>query len=175
MQYTQFRQTPYPVPFIFSGLAFNATIMISVSAGDTSYIHGVTPPSPEGRLIHFVNRLAGTSGQQVLLELIEEPDIETPGTTEIPSFNRDRRSTNGADFIMYSNPEGISGGTTIEQVLLPAGGGGPGGGQISGSFVNTMGYERLMKPDTDYIISLTNQGDSTTEIYVYWLWYESQN
>lgn len=98
--------------------------------------------------------LVASDGQPLTVVAKESPTI-TDGTSEITSYNLNRQ--NGLPVTkFYSNPTGISGGTTIFTEII-AGSKGAGG-----SLGSNLAW--VLKKDTSYVWQITNTGNQTTNI-----------
>jgi hypothetical protein len=161
------RETPYLAQHLFDGELYLITSVTSVPAGATINIQGKFGD----RLFHTISStFLYQSGGPYTLNLIESPTL-TDGTISFTAPNMNRRSTKTHQAQFFADPTNISGGTIIETLFLPSSGGGTnaaGGG-------NTVGTERILKANTDYIIQATNSGGQNSTLYTSILFYESGN
>lgn len=161
------RETPYLAQHLFDGELYLITSVTAVPAGATLYIQGKFGD----RLFHTVSStFSFNGGGPFTLYLIESPTL-TDGTISFTAPNMNRRSTKTHQAQFFADPTNISGGTIIETLFLPASGGGAnaaGGG-------STIGAERILKPNTDYLIQATNSGGQASTLYTSILFYESGN
>jgi len=74
--------------------------------------------------------------------------------------------------VCYTNPTGVTGGTAIELTLIQTGGGvlETGAGSIA-----IEALEWVLRPATNYVIRLHNQGTAASTINLNMVWYESEN
>jgi len=77
----------------------------------------LTPAAPH---IHLKTVEVYHSATSALLEIIEAPTI-TPGTTPVPIYNLNRNSSEVSGVSVFSDPSGISLGTTLLSATLLAG------------------------------------------------------
>jgi hypothetical protein len=92
--------------------------------------------------------------QSCRFKALEAPTV-TDGTTAITPQRINRDTNIATTLTLYSNPSSISGGTTLVDVVLPSGGNKTGGGATDSVFWT-------MKPNTDYVASIENLGNSET-------------
>lgn len=151
-----FRQTPYWLQFLFFGQAFQAIHSTTFSGTKNFQLKTGTD-----NIIHLLNRSIRVHQPDVTISLIENPTL-TNGSTEINSFNLDRQLTKSPDLTIYTDPSGISGGTTLYQENLPF-----------ADEYDTKETELVLKKDSDYIFRVTPT--TSTRVRMSWLWYESGN
>jgi hypothetical protein len=161
------RDTPYLSQHLFDGELYLITSVTTVPAESTINIQGKFGD----RIFHTVSSsFLYQSGGPFTFNLIESPTL-TDGTTSFTAPNMNRRSAKTHQAQFFSDPTNISGGTIIETLFIPSSGGGSnaaGGG-------NTVGVERILKANTDYVIQATNSGGQTSTLYTNILFYESGN
>lgn len=167
------RQSPYWLNFVFAGRAFTAQYTVSIGTGATENIQLKTPidPASGGWWVHLQTRKIIVEDEDIEYMLLENPTV-TDGSTDINVSNLDRRSDRTNNFSLYSDPSNISGGTTIETGYIPGSTGVLGGPGVNVDFDE---FERVLDADSDYILQITNLGDTSTTVHVRWVWYESEN
>lgn len=101
-------------------------------------------------------------------EFIEAPTI-TDGTTEVSIINADRTSTSSTTMTIYSNPSGISAGTTIEEVDM-FGESGVGQNRRGDRYQSSLDF--ILKENEDYVIRITNNGAGGSQVHISIRWYE---
>lgn len=161
------RETPYWLQFLYAGQMFTASHLYSaVAAGGTVYVESIIG----SELIHLLARnVTVDGGGPVTLSLYEAPTI-TDGTLQFTKMNCDRRSAKTGTFILYYNPTAVSGGTLLFTDYIATGGGPKGTGGT------TVGInEVVFKPNTKYVLAITNTGTQTSNVQINYLWYESSN
>lgn len=161
-----FRDTPYWLNFLFEGQMFTWHNKFSIPATSTVFYEVKTDPL---RLHHtFQRSLSVEGGGPITLQLIEAPTLVDG--TPIVSNNLDRRSAKTADTLFFINPTGVSGGTVIEEMFIPTG-----GGPNTSAALNAGLTERVLKQGTTYAVSLTNDGAQASTVEVNIIYYESGN
>lgn len=170
IQTSTFRDTPYWLNFIFSGQMFSWYYKFTIAGGATQYIE--VRPDPNGRLIHEIYRAVNVlgGGPYDLIEY-EDPTFDA-GTTEVPTLNIDRRSAKTSTTTIYSDPTNVSGGTQIREDFITSTT--QGNRQGTGTLGNA-GFERILNPNSTYIIAITNDGSEEGEVLINTIFYESGN
>lgn len=160
------RETPYWLQFLYAGQMYIASHLYSVASGATVYVESIT----NAKLVHLLSRtLTVDSGGPVALSLYEAPTV-TNGTSQFTIMNCDRRSAKTPTFVLYYNPTAVSGGTLLFTDYIATGGGAKGTGSTTAGI-----NEVVFKPNTKYVLALTNSGSQTSAVQVNYLWYESSN
>lgn len=160
-------QRPYWLQFLFTGQAFTLSHRVTVVSLATTYVQISTNSD---RMIHLSNVSIATENEQLQIQLIKEPTFTT-GSTPIPVINLDDRSAKTESSNFYSDPTGVSGGTILFEDMIPQGAQAQGG-----LIVASIGhFERILDYDTDYIIAITNEGNSATDVMLNITFYESSN
>lgn len=142
--------------------------MISVQSSTTAFIHegkgfsyagtGSLASSGKatflgrtgGRAVHFHGFNVSVNKGAVLIELIESPTVSAVGTQQSPR-NRNRNILDQSDMLLYSGST-VSGGTVIDVSKIHDIGGGSHTEGGDGGF----NVEWVLKPSTDYAITVTN-------------------
>ena len=152
---------------IHKGLLFSAVHKFdNVASGATVYLALTTPANIE---VHLKVALIVTDSEKILVTVTE--DATYSGGTQVSPFNRNRNSANASLTNIFSGVTGVSGGTNIDVDYL-GGGASPGpkataiGTEVAGT------TEWVLKPSTNYVISIRNDGASTASIIVKLIWYE---
>lgn len=110
----------------------------------------LTPATPH---IHLKTVEVYHSATSALLEIIEAPTI-TPGTTPVPIYNLDRNSAEASGVAVFSDPSGISGGTTLlSATLLP-------GSPVAPIVDKTTDREMVLKLNARTLVRLTSAQDN---------------
>lgn len=165
-----FRLTPYFMNFIFNGQMFSFWNRQSIASATTvNAIQAKTGAG--GKIIHtFGRNHAAEAGGPFVVSLIEAPATITDGTPLTTIANLDRRSTKMPQLQYFSLPTNVTGGTVIDEIFIPTGSG-PSATGVSG----TEGIERILKPNTNYVIRVQNIGSQTATFQTNILTYESGN
>lgn len=160
------RETPYLSQFMFTGNVYVLNSIRSIGATSTVYIQGKFGAT---KLFHTIERRHSfEAGGPFTIDLIEAPTI-TDGTTAAFAANMNRLSNKTHEAQFFGDPTGVSGGTIIDTLYLPASGT---GANTTGTGVS--GFERILKKSTDYVIRIVNAGAAST-FYTSVLFYESGN
>lgn len=162
------RDNPYWLNFIFFGAMYLVSYRTNLGAGATLNLQLKTPPD---KLIHILSRQLKARGQTVEMELIKEPTI-TDGDNEVIPQNMDDRFTKESDLIIYDNPTNVSGGT-VKSINVAYGA--TQGNVTSSALFEDPEIERVLGQDMDYVITITNEGGSATDVMFNILFYESGN
>jgi len=103
----------------------------------------------------------------------ESPTITADGSLET-SFNKNRLSTNTSTLDIYSTPTISANGTELEYGYIPdaSGGGGGGGGRSSGGEAQRVGGEWILAPNTEYLVTVTNNSGGAISLGYTFFWYE---
>lgn len=160
------RETPYLAHHMFDGDMYILSSVRSIGAGATVYIQGKFGAN---KFFHTIERRhAFEGGGPYTVDLIEAPTI-TDGTTAAFAANMNRGSTNTHEALFFGDPTGVSGGTVIDTLFMASSGT---GSNTAGTGV--VGFERILKKSTDYVIRIVNGGGAST-FYTSVLFYESGN
>lgn len=121
--------------------------------------------TPANLYVHMRLASVWPSAGLARFESIEAPTLTTGTTAVIPvALNR---NDGASAVIIKSDPTGISGGTTLRNVMF--GGGGPGTGSGGGL---GFGAEFVLKPSTTYLARLTNLSGGLADMTLGLFWYE---
>jgi hypothetical protein len=152
---------------VHKGLLFSATHKFdSIASGATVYLAVTTPANVE---VHFKAALIVTDAEKVLVTVTEGAAYS--GGSQVSTFNRNRNSTNAAAATVMTGVTGVSGGTAIDVDYL-------GGGASAGPKATAIGTEVAgvtewaLKPSTNYVISVRNDGASAASVIIKLIWYE---
>ena len=102
--------------------------------------------------------------ENMRMTVLEAPTI-TDGTTQVTPINVNRISPDTALTRFYTNPTGVSGGTSILLQGFPSGANKV-GGTINSHFVWTY------LPNTSYVVKIDNLGNSTSTFFFHTGFYE---
>jgi len=139
----------------FDGNAYHGYAKYTIDAEATSYLQIKTGSSS----VCFMVDSVVTDGDKMTLKMYENPTV-IDGTTAVPLINRNRTSSNASSVNAYSDPSGVSGGTQIDEFYV----GGTVGQKIVGGDVLTAQKPLHLKPNADYVISITNDGAASNTI-----------
>lgn len=108
------------------------------------------------------------SGTYHTYELLEAPTLTT-GATTLTAYNCNRNKGDTAQTVFKSNPTEISGGTLVMCKLI---GGANGVASSVGANVHSNTYETNLKPNTTYLMRITNKSGDTAQISAQLTFYE---
>lgn len=146
-----------------SGRVFHASRYVSVTSGSSAYVEMRTGTAEVVLLGWAI--VAATEAFRV--RGIEAPTIGTPGTTAVTAYNVNRiLSTTASTMLLFSDPQTISGGTTILDTITPSGVNKVGG--VAGE-----SHVWTLKKNTTYIMQIENLGNSTSSVAVELGWLEA--
>lgn len=140
-----------PLELSLTGKVWSASFSASVASAATATLQIKTGSIP----CVVMDWLVGSTGQPLTIVAKENPTI-TDGTTAVVPYCTNRIESNTATTLLYSDPTGISGGTTIYTEAVSAEKGS--GGSIGS------GHSWVLKANEDYIWQITNSGNQTTTI-----------
>jgi hypothetical protein len=154
---------------IHAGKAYRSRISNASVANDGHLYAEVI--IPEGVWMHLKNLILYSSGDEMDINITENPDAITDGTTPavIRNFNRSPKYNDDPKGIqIFSDPSGMSGGTELDDYQL---GGGVGAGDAIGS--GSLQNEWLLPPGHKLIIDLTNTSGTVQGMYILLIFYIS--
>ena len=138
-----------PYDLSLQGRVYAVSMYATITAGATSYTQLKTAAN-KVTVLHY--DLVSLS-ENMKFTILESPTI-TDGTVEITPYNVNRNSAETAVTKFYTNPTGVSGGTTLVIHGMPSGVNKVGG---------LAGHSEIwsLNPNTSYAIKLENLGNST--------------
>ena len=142
-----------------TNLASAGTLEYCFTTGSTVYVHAK-------------DWAVTTVGSSLKLEIIKDPTVTENEGTEVPLSNTNDNTTNTAGSTVKASPT-YTGGTTWHTVKALA----DSTNQVigTGHFQTSENDEIVLKPDTEYIIKLTNTGSETiTEAFITMFFYEEE-
>lgn len=172
-QYSTLRHTPYILNYIYEGQVYVSYHEFTGVASGTSVYIEVRVGS---RIHHTISRSVNVKGSSDVLVSIWENATFTPGTTDVnmPPVGVDRRvgALNNPTTRYLTNPTGVStaSATLIARDKIYASG--IGANAIGESTLSD--FERILKPNTSYIVQFTPVG-ATTDMTYRVMHYESGN
>ena len=118
---------------------------------------------------HIVDRTIVGQGEQLGIRFLRSPKFE-PGNKRVIPANLDDRSDTVASTVFCANPAEISGGTLIEEAMIPRF-----AYQYGGSPAEAPHYGRTLRSDTDYVLIIKNEGFSPTDVMLNLVFYETNS
>ncbi|MDD4237020.1 MAG: hypothetical protein PHT62_00490 [Desulfotomaculaceae bacterium] len=162
----QFRNQPYWLGFVFAGQAFTISYRQIIPAGKSLNVQISTG---KDIITHVTNRTIISQGEPLGIKLIKSPHF-VPGSKRIPVINMDDRSRIQAATSFYSDASNVYDGTVMEESMIPRF-----AFTLGGSPVESALYERILQYNSNYILTITNEGLYSTNILVNMAFYESGN
>lgn len=146
-----------------AGRVFHASQYLSVASGASAYVEMRTGTAE----VVLLGWTVVASTEAFRLRGIEDPTIGTPGTTAVAAYNVNRiLSATTPTMLLFSDPQTISGGTTLMDTITPSGVNKTGG--VAGE--NDVW---TLKKDTTYVFRIENLGNSTSAAAVELEWLEA--
>jgi len=162
----QFRNQPYWLGFVFAGQAFTVSYRENLAPGKSLNIQISTG---KDTITHVTNRTIVSQSEQLGIKLIKSPGFMS-GSKRIQVSNLDDRSRIQAATTFYADASNIYGGIVMEESMIPRFAFTQGGYPVESEL-----YERILQYDTNYILTITNEGIYPTNVLVNMAFYESGN
>lgn len=153
---------------VHEGFAFLFTHFIDnlANAGEAELLLKV--PANTYPHIHQLDLAAGRG--DVRIEIFEGPTTSSDGTP-VSAPNQNRNSTNTPGLNVFHTPTVSADGTKFwDHWLHPTASGS--GGRQEGLVLSPMGTELVLKPETNYLIKITNNSGATIDLMLRGLFYE---
>ena len=149
---------------IHEGTAFHMShYLSSLDAGDVN-AHNILLKNPAGNFPHLRSYHGVGTGGPLRIRLFEGVTISADGTP-IAAHNMNRNSSNTSDLKAFDEPTITGEGEEMEIHLAPT-------GHKEGGLTDTVPVEWIFKPDTNYLIRLTNGNAQAIEALLEAFWYE---
>jgi len=152
---------------VHEGLLFSAAHKFDSIAADATVYLAVTTPADVG--VHFKAAHVATDAEKVTITVTEGASYS--GGSNVVAYNRNRNSANSALMTVMAGVTGVSGGAIIDVDYLGGGAGGKPSSTAIGTEVAGV-TEWMLKPSTNYVISVYNGGASAASAVVKLIWYE---
>ena len=149
---------------LYDGQVFSALKYYSLAAG-ASQTFLVKSPSSATQ----VHTIVSATGTVEFEGVVYEGATASGNGTSVTSFNRNRNSTNTANLLIYDTPTGVStsGALVVRHARL-------GSGKTSGG-EDRSSTELILKYNTTYYLTVTNQSNQTGYFTSQIDWYEIPN
>lgn len=148
---------------IHQGILFSVLHKMSIATGTTAYIQIKTG----SKTVHFKPTNLATDADKFAIEFLENPTL-TDGTIPITVVNRNRTSDNLPETVFYSDPTNVSEGIRIDEFYI----GGSVGRKATGGDIIAGVNEFILKPNTNYVFQITNEGTTDGVIMMRMFFYE---
>ena len=153
--------------YIHEGIFFESYNKFTLAAGATRVI---TLKAAAGKYLHYRPTSLVTSADKVLIEFYEGATVTAATGAAITPANHDRNSSLTSTTTLLDAPTVTANGTKFAQVYIPGATGT--GGTRTGQSAGTSGSEWVLKPNTVYLIRVTNGSSGSNDIQVNFQWYE---
>lgn len=150
--------------YIHKGMAFTALIDTG-SISSAYHVAFTTPTDASGKYIHWRPIGITSSSNYVDITLKEETSYTIAGGTDVTPINRNRNST--ATSAMQSFKAGVTNAGTGTIIDLTGIGSTGGFFSLSGG-ADGANEELLLKPNTDYVLTITPSGVTTCNLKLFW-------
>jgi hypothetical protein len=150
---------------IHDGKGFNITgNFTNVANGTVNNIVFKTPTAASGKYVHMKYYEFWTSGTKYNSSLFENPTTDPTGGTDMNVVNRNRNSAveTAMQAVKYSATIDTTGAIPLDSIVF--GGSAP---------LRPIELEFVLKPDTWYIRTFTNNSGSAADINIFIFWYEA--
>jgi hypothetical protein len=166
LQSIRFSNMPYWLGFVFAGQAFTLSHRTTIPAG-----HSLNLQISTGKdtITHITDRRIVSQTEQLGIMLLKNSSFQ-PGTRKLEPSNLDDRSKIQAVTSFYVNAANITGGTVMEETMIPRYAYTQGSTPIETTF-----YERVLQSDSHYLLIIRNEGYYPTNVALNLAFYESGN
>ena len=153
--------------YIHEGIFYESYNKFTLAAGAKRV---VTIKPAAGTYLHYRPTNLVTSADKVTIEFYEGATVTAAtGTAATPS-NHNRNSTLASKVTLLDAPTVTADGTKFAQVYIPGATGL--GGTRTGASAGVSNSEWVLKPNTVYMIRVTNGSSGSNDIQVNFQWYE---
>lgn len=148
---------------IYNGIGFDVSGTGTIASGASASFMAIVGDTS----LHFHGFEIKSSAGLVTVELFEAPTTSANGTAKTP-LNKNRNSTTVSKTLVYMNPTITANGTLLatRQILQVGGGAHIEGGEAS------ISSEWILKPNTKYIIKITNSSGGSINFSSSFYYYE---
>lgn len=136
----------------------------ALESGNTCYISFLTNSA---KTVHFRPALLYSTESLAIAKLYEGATVT--GGTQVTVLNHNRKADDTSDVIVMSEPIVTDEGTRLPLTVF---GGAYGSNQARSGGEGSAEEEYILKPDTQYLISIENLGSADTDIIIVPFWYE---
>lgn len=142
-----------------SYVSINLPAIPNLGISDGLIVTGAIPP-------HVKRLQVAASLGPISVDFFEDTVVGVQGTP-VPVINANRLTSNVSLVTAFANPTVTTPGTSLGTLLIP-------GGSIFEGVIGTTGVinELLIKPNSNYLIRLTNNSGATIEGNATLVWYE---
>ena len=153
--------------YIHEGIFYESYNKFTLAAGAKRV---VTIKPAAGTYLHYRPTNLVTSADKVTIEFYEGATVTAAtGTAATPS-NHNRNSTLASKVTLLDAPTVTADGTKFAQVYIPGATGT--GGTRTGASAGVSNSEWVLKPNTVYMVKVTNGSSGSNDIQINFQWYE---
>ena len=153
--------------YIHEGIFFESYNKFTLAAGATKVI---TLKAAAGTYLHYRPTSLVTSADKVLIEFYEGATVTAATGAAVTTTNHNRNSALTSTTTLLDAPTVTANGTKFAQVYIPGATGT--GGTRTGASAGVSNSEWVLKPNTAYMIKVTNSSSGSNDIQVNFQWYE---
>ena len=153
--------------YIHEGIFFESYNKFTLAASAKRVI---TLKTPTAKYLHYRPTTLVTSADKVLIEFYEGATVTAATGTAVTPSNHNRASALTSGVTLLDAPTVTADGTKFAQVYIPGATGL--GGTRTGSSAGVSNSEWVLKPNTTYMIRVTNSSSGSNDIQVNFQWYE---
>ena len=153
--------------YIHEGIFFESYNKFTLAAGATKV---VTIKPAAGTYLHYRPTNLVTSADKVTIEFYEGATVTAATGAAVTPSNHNRNSALTSKVTLLDAPTVTADGTKFAQVYIPGATGT--GGTRTGASAGVSNSEWVLKPDTVYMIRVTNGSSGSNDIQINFQWYE---
>ena len=153
--------------YIHEGIFFESFNKFTLAGGATRV---VTIKPAAGTYLHYRPTNLVTSADKVTIEFYEGATVTAATGTAVTPSNHNRNSALTSGVTLLDAPTVTADGTKIAQVYIPGATGT--GGTRTGASAGVSNSEWVLKPNTVYMIKVTNGSSGSNDIQINFQWYE---
>ena len=153
--------------YIHEGIFFESYNKFTLAAGAKRV---VTIKAPVGKYLHYRPTNLVTSADKVTIEFYEGATVTAETGTAVTPSNHNRNSALTSGVTLLDAPTVTADGTKFAQVYIPGATGV--GGSRTGASAGVSNSEWVLKPNTVYMIKVTNGSSGSNDIQINFQWYE---
>ena len=153
--------------YIHEGIFYESYNKFTLAAGAKRV---VTIKPAAGTYLHYRPTNLVTSADKVTIEFYEGATVTAATGTAVTPSNHNRNSTLASKVTLLDAPTVTADGTKFAQVYIPGATGT--GGTRTGASAGVSNSEWVLKPNTVYMIRVTNGSSGSNDIQVNFQWYE---
>ena len=156
--------------YIHQGLAHTYSVVKTLASGDTYNCVVTTPSNSTNTFIHWRPILVATSASGIMYTMSEAPVFTggTDVTSKLWNRNRGLEVVRPTKVMLHENVSVTEVGTILEEIYIGEGG----NRRNSAGGDSGADQEILLDAEQTYLINVENDGGVSSEISLYFFWYE---